>query len=226
MSMSMTRWPVRARGGDDIGPVEYSDPGKRRPREFRSRHDDVAQIGAFREGPGERGEALLRGHQHAHVAVAQDVADLLGLQQRIERNEHAARRRGSETGDHGLETLVEIDADAFSPTETELAHAGRESVDAGRQRGVVRRLLARRNRRTMGCPERGGGDQLVQQGGVDHEMRVNARSKTCAAARRRAAGPDCPYADPSAAANVSNVKQGSGHVPGEAMPPEWRRVMR
>ena len=58
--------------------------------------DDVAQILAIGQRiPNER-VAFGGGHEHAHIAVAQDVIHLLGLEQRIERDERAAGGRGSE----------------------------------------------------------------------------------------------------------------------------------
>ena len=114
--------------------------------------DDVAQIGAPPEHVREEREPLGRGHQHAHVAVAQDVGDLLGLEQRIDRHEHAAGRRGAERRDHRLEALVEIDRDAVRAGEAEGEEAGAECGDPLLKRGVVERLAAVNHCGRLGLP--------------------------------------------------------------------------
>ncbi len=60
-------------------------------------------------------QPLGRRHQHAHVAVAQDVGDLLRLEQRIDRHEHAAGRGRAERWRRPSRSAFEIDADAMLP---------------------------------------------------------------------------------------------------------------
>ena len=94
MSVSMTRWPARGAARQAFvasrestaagGVAALSDPARQRRRgeEPGTRASDVR----------EQRQPLGRRDEHAHVAVAQDVGDLLGLEQRIERNEHATGR--------------------------------------------------------------------------------------------------------------------------------------
>ena len=74
--------------------------------------NDMAQIRALRDRRGDRAEALGAGYQHAHVAVAQDVRDLLRTQERIHGNENRAGARGAEGDGDGFEALVEVERDA------------------------------------------------------------------------------------------------------------------
>jgi hypothetical protein len=73
----------------------------------------VPQFGTLGQDGDEGSETLGRRHEKPHVAVAQDVADLFRLEQRIEGDENASRFRGAEARDHGLDALVEVDADAI-----------------------------------------------------------------------------------------------------------------
>ena len=63
-------------------------------------------------------ESFGRGHEHADVAVGQDVPDLPRTKDRIDRNEDTPSRRGSEHRDHGLDTLVEVDGDTVLALQT------------------------------------------------------------------------------------------------------------
>lgn len=67
---------------------------------FAGDQHDVAQIAAIAESFGEQGITFGRGDQHPNVAVAHDVADLLWLEQRVERDEYAACGRGTKTGNN------------------------------------------------------------------------------------------------------------------------------
>jgi hypothetical protein len=75
--------------------------------------DDVAQIGAMSELLLKEGEPVARRHQRSHVAVAEDVADLFGLQERIQRNEDGTGRRSAKARDHGLQAFVKVDPDSL-----------------------------------------------------------------------------------------------------------------
>ena len=125
----------------------------------------------------EQREALGRRHQHAHVAVAQDVADLLGLEQRIERHEHAAGRGRAERRDHGFEALVEIDADAFGAGELQRAHRVAERAYPTEKGFVVERFRAESHGprvRISLCRAR---DQVGQQVARGHRSRRSSALK-------------------------------------------------
>jgi aminopeptidase N len=64
--------------------------------------DDAVQLTQQREALGGRDE-------DAHVAVAEDVRDLLRLQQRVDRDERTAGHRRAEHRDHRLDALVQVD---------------------------------------------------------------------------------------------------------------------
>ena len=74
----------------------------------------MAKIVALFQRIGEQCKALRRGNQYPHIAVAHDVADLLGLEQRIQRHEDAAGSGSAKAGDDRLETLLEIDGDPLT----------------------------------------------------------------------------------------------------------------
>ena len=147
MSVSMTRWP-RAAGRS----------GQRRPSDEclpvvgqRARvagHDDMSQIRACADHFRDRMQPLAARDEHPHVAVAQDVSDLLRLEQRIDRNEHGARDRGAERGGDGLDALVEIEGDALRAADAERKQSRRALVDRRREPGIRQRdtLLRQRGR--------------------------------------------------------------------------------
>jgi len=56
-------------------------------------HDHVFDRGTARELALQLRQALDGRHEHTHAAVAQDVRDLPGTQQRIDGDEHAAGDR-------------------------------------------------------------------------------------------------------------------------------------
>jgi hypothetical protein len=69
--------------------------------------DDVSEIGTRAQLAVELEKPLRRGHEDAHIAVTQDIADLLGLEQRVQGHEDAAGGCGAETGDDPFDPLVE-----------------------------------------------------------------------------------------------------------------------
>jgi hypothetical protein len=85
-----------------------------RQRFRRIENHDMAQVVAGRKCFLQQGQALRGGDQHADIAVTQDVADLFGLEQRVERHENATSRRCAKAGDHRFETLFEVDGDALA----------------------------------------------------------------------------------------------------------------
>ena len=74
----------------------------------------MAQVVALLQCVGKQGKAFRRGNQYTHIAVAQDVADLLGLQQRIERYKDTTGSGGAKTGDDSFEALFEVDGDSLA----------------------------------------------------------------------------------------------------------------
>ena len=135
----------------------------------------VAQVVAAGERVAQGGEALGRGHQHAHVAVLQDVADLFGLEDRVDRHEHAARRAGTEEGGDGVRALVEVDRDALAVLEAQRQQAGSEAAEFGVELGVALGGARERQRRGVGIALGRSGDQVVEQGGVVHGGRMSRR---------------------------------------------------
>ena len=119
MCRGSPRCRCRSRG-DAPGAIPRAGPARRWTGTRRSvgdaprRQDDVPQVRAAFEHSGERRVPLGRGDQDAHVAVAQDVCDLVGLQDRVERHEGAAGGGRTEGRDDGLRTLVEVDADSLA----------------------------------------------------------------------------------------------------------------
>ena len=95
-------------------PTQIRDRAACRQRFRRVKNNNMAQVMALRQSISKQGKALGRGYQYPHVAVAHDVADLFGLQQRIQRHKDSAGRRCPETGDHRFETLLKVDGDALS----------------------------------------------------------------------------------------------------------------
>ena len=59
-------------------------------------------------------------HQHAHVAVGEDVRDLLGLQYRVDGDENAARGGRAEHCLHRLDLLGQEYGDPFLAGQTAL----------------------------------------------------------------------------------------------------------
>jgi hypothetical protein len=74
----------------------------------------VPQIMAGGQGRRQQGQSLGRSDQRPDIAVAQDVGDLIGFQQGVERDKDAAGRARTKTGDHGFETLLEVDGDPLA----------------------------------------------------------------------------------------------------------------
>ena len=199
---------------------------------------DVAQVGTRPERPAELRQPLGRGHEHAHVAVAQDVADLVGLQQRIERHEDAARRRRAEAGDHGLEALFQVDRDALAAPQAERAQSGSTARDGGLQIGIGDRRGAVRQRHGIGRRVGGTADQFVEQDGFGHGKegecssrrvgRVSARDARLADGRPdpRSARPQGPAAPRRGAGSRGGLWQLSPRTqarrgPAEAVETAW-----
>ena len=96
--------------------------GKRRARACRKRPTTITCSTDSSVARGHRraaSNALRRGDQHADVAVGEDVADLMGAQQRVDRHEYAARDRGRERGYDRLDPLVEVDGHPIARRQAE-----------------------------------------------------------------------------------------------------------
>ena len=124
-------------------------------------HDDVLD-GGLLELVAQQLEALRGRDEDAHAAVVEDVGDLLGLEHRVDRDEHAAGGRGAEDRDDGLDPLVEVDADALAALEPELAQPGGERRHLVPQLAVGERRVLERERGGGGATARRVGDDLVQ----------------------------------------------------------------
>ena len=130
------------RRADDVAPALQACAAGRRRQGVGVDEDHVAQVGRVRERLGEKGVALLRGDEHAHVAVAQDVANLLRLEEWVDRHEDRAGARRAEARDDRFEAFLEIYGDALAARNAEIDHAAGKTGDGGLQRRIVERLLA------------------------------------------------------------------------------------
>jgi hypothetical protein len=74
-------------------------------------------------------QPLAGGDQHADVAVAQDVGDLIRLEQGVEGYEDAAGGGAAKTGDDGFRPLLEVDGDPLSALQAEADQAADEALD-------------------------------------------------------------------------------------------------
>jgi hypothetical protein len=95
-------------------------------------------------------QAFGRRDEHSHVAVAQDVGNLLRLQQRIERHEHRAGTHRAEGSGHELQSLFQIDADTFTACNAELDQSPGEQLDGLRKFAVAKRPRLVRQCGTIG----------------------------------------------------------------------------
>ena len=147
----MTRWPDR--------------------RGFRGvvvERGDVPQVVAVSDAFRQQGVALGRGDKHAHVAVAHDVGDLLGLEQRVDRDEDASGGWRAEAGDDGFETLFQVDGDALAALQAEADDAVGEIALRRSQFGVTDRLFGEGERRSVGVTISRARDQVGEQKSVGH----------------------------------------------------------
>ena len=128
----------------------------------------MAQVVARGQRFRQQRMALRRCDQHPHIAVAHDVGDLLGLEQRIQWHEYTAGRGRAETGDHRFKTLFEVNGNPLAALQTEVDGAVREILLRRCQIGIADRLFGegQRNgfRRAIGRAE----DQVGEQKGVGH----------------------------------------------------------
>ena len=126
-------------------------------------HDHLPQVRARGEGLGDCVQALGAGHDHADVAVAQDVADLLGLEQRVDRHEHGAGVRGAEGHCDRLEPLVEVERDALAALDAHPDEPGGDAVDEVGQFAVTERCVEVGQRRGVRGSTGGHERQFVEE---------------------------------------------------------------
>ena len=101
----------------------------RRPGGRAIGEDDVRQAGAVLQ----RGNHCLQSgggrDQDFRAAVAQDVAHLVALQNRIHRHERATRCRGPEHRGDGLQRLWQVDGNAIVTGKAALEETARGAAD-------------------------------------------------------------------------------------------------
>ena len=140
--------------------MDWQLQGGRRAGGTRDHH--MTEIGTFTKCRLQQRKPLGRRDQHTHVAVAQDVCNLPGLEERVDRDEHATGRGGAECGDDDFRALVEIDANALRAGEAELQQSRGEGSDAIRKGAVGDCLVAEGHRWPARVPIRRRLDQLMQ----------------------------------------------------------------
>jgi hypothetical protein len=147
--------------------VQHQRCGHRQPGGPIGQHH-MREVGATAQLFLQARQALGRGDQHPHVAVAQDEAHLLGLEQGVDGHEGTAGGRGSKGRHHHLETLLEVDAHARAARQRQAGQRRGDTVDLQGQRlvGPGGRPMGqgRRGGRAVGRPR----DEVVQQEGFGH----------------------------------------------------------
>ena len=108
--------------------------------------------------------AVGRGDQHPHIAVAQDEAHLLGLEQGVERHKDPARRRRAKAGHHGLEAFFQVDGHSLATPQAQGQQTIGHATDRLVQFPIAPGLDAIGQRRAIGRPRGGHGHEFVQQG--------------------------------------------------------------
>ena len=109
------------------------------------------QVWAISERCLQSQPALWRGHQHARLAVAQDVAHLVGFEHRVERHKHHARSRGAKAGHHGFKALFKVDRHAVAARQAQRHQATGKSLGGAVQCGVGPMLVRLRERNGLGA---------------------------------------------------------------------------
>ena len=80
--------------------------------------------------------------EDTNAAVVEDVCDLLRLQERVDRDEHAAGSRDAEDRLDRLQSLLDEDGDAVVLRDTELRQADGEPCDGVPELAVASSLTA------------------------------------------------------------------------------------
>jgi hypothetical protein len=105
------------------------------------------------------------------IAVAQDVDDLVGFEQRIDRHEDATGRGGTKGADDRFEALLQIDSDAFAATDAQSHYGGRESIDACGQLRIAQARCAGLQGHMRGRACCRHIQQMRKQKGVFHDVK-------------------------------------------------------
>ncbi len=79
----------------------------------------------------------MRSDENPNVAVAQDIGHLFGLQQRIDRYEHAAGQRGTEQSSDGFQAFRQINGDPLGSIQVERQQAAGRSLNQTGESGVI-----------------------------------------------------------------------------------------
>ena len=128
---------VARRGLQNLVPAVNRDRVHRRRRGLGAYDDHVGKCRALGQFGRQGAQSLFGSDQDAHTAVAQDVSNLLGLEQRVDRDEHRAVRRGTKGGDHCFGALVEVDRDPLGAADAQCGERRREAADVVRQTRVL-----------------------------------------------------------------------------------------
>jgi len=150
--------------GHQLVPQVHCGARYRRARGGRADQHHLAQVVAGGEAVAERGQSFRAGDQHAYVAVAQDVANLPGLEDRVHRHEHAPGSAGAERSDDELGALVEVDGDALAAGEAEAEQSGAKARGRGLQFAIRGTYAAAGNGDRCRIAVGGGVDEMVEQG--------------------------------------------------------------
>ena len=102
----------------------------------------MLQVVALLERRFQEGQPFRRRHEHAGIAIAQDVTDLVRLQQRIDGDKHAACTRRAKCRNDRLRTLVEKNGDAFGTRQLQCHESAGKCGDTVGQCAVLKRLAA------------------------------------------------------------------------------------
>ena len=142
--------------------------GHRRASRRVSQHY-MPQVRTLPQSICQQRQAVRGCHQDPHIAVLQDKTDLLRFEQRIHRHEHPTGRRRAKTGDHRLETFLQVDGHAVPPGQTQGHEAGGELAHSRIQFRVCQRGRAAGQRHGLGRPLGRHCNQLGQQHGFGHD---------------------------------------------------------
>ncbi len=116
------------------------------------------------------------GHQDAYLAVVQDVGDLKGLEQWVERHEDATCRRGPEQGADGMYGLRQIDADALARAQVQRQEPMGPASDQLPEALVGQGLRALDECLAVGVGRGGIPHEFMHLGDVRHGMRGRCRA--------------------------------------------------
>ena len=99
------------------------------------------QIGAIGQQRLQQFSPVTGGDQDAHIAIAQNIGDLFGFQQRIDGNEYPTGQSGAKQGGDGFQPLGQIHGDPFRPAQTQRQQTPRGALHQTSQIGVIYRHL-------------------------------------------------------------------------------------